>query len=117
MKPSVAVGRNDSDAWKTSPVRWLVKGWYGPLGPSGKPRCPSGSRSAWLSANSCCASGFASRYFCQMRSTLLWCIQKTGWKEDWYEAKMPPTKPCIELCGASTDGWRDVWKRVDACTE
>ena len=38
-----------------------------------------------------------------MRSTLQWWSQKTGWKELWYDAMMPPTTPCIVLCGDSSE--------------
>ena len=46
---------------------------------------------------------------------MLWCIQKIGWKEDWYEAMMPPTMPWIELCGDSSERLRWVEKAVVAC--
>lgn len=45
-----------------------------------------------------------------MRSTLQWCSQNKGWKADWNVPMTPPTMPWMELCGASTDGLREVWE-------
>ena len=45
---------------------------------------------------------------------MLWCIQKTGWKDDWKDAMMPLTMPCTELCGDSRETLREVEKRVVA---